>query len=253
MTADTKLLAQSRGTPWGIWGTLGWGLLVAVVFIILQGSVLVGFVVYEVVGNPRADFFTAAEGLERNGFVMALATLVTTPLCLGLIVFLVRLRKGPTIQEYLGLKAIRPRTMLIWLAIITLFALFADVLAVLLGRAFIPDFMIDAYRTAYYAPLFWFALIVATPLFEELFFRGFLFEGFQRSRLRPIGAVFLTSLAWAILHVQYGAYELSTIFTLGIIFGVARWRTQSIFPPLAMHALFNLFAMAELLAYSGRI
>jgi hypothetical protein len=115
-----------------------------------------------------------------------------------------------------------------------------------------PDFMVDAYATAYFAPLFWLAIIVAAPLFEEVFFRGFLFEGFQHSRLGPLGAVFLTSLAWTILHVQYGAYELGTIFGLGVVFGVARLKTQSIYPPLAMHSLFNLFAMAQLVSYLGR-
>jgi membrane protease YdiL (CAAX protease family) len=252
MNADTNKTAHSRETPWGIWGTVGWGLLVAVAFIVLQGSVLAGFVVSGMARNPDADIYATAKGLGSNGFVMALTTLVTTPLCIGLIVLLVRLRKGPTIARYLGIKAIAPRAMLNWLGIVALFALIAEILANLLGRPFMPDFMVDAYATAYFAPLFWIALIVAAPLFEEIFFRGFLFEGFQHSRVGPIGAVFLTSLAWTILHVQYGAYELSTIFALGVIFGVARWRTKSIYPPLAMHSLFNLLAMAQLVAYLGR-
>jgi len=235
-----------------MWGTVGWGLLVAAVFVVLQGLVLAGFVACGVARNPDTDIYAAAKGLGGNGLVMALATFVTTPLCIGLIALLVRLRKGPAIASYLGLKAIAPRTMLLWLGILTLFALLAELLAHLLGRPFMPDFMVDAYSTAYFAPLFWIALIVAAPLFEEVFFRGFLFEGFQHSRLGPMGAVLLTSLAWTILHVQYGAYELSTIFALGVIFGVARLQTKSIYPPLAMHSLFNLFAMAQLVSYLGR-
>jgi len=252
MNSDTNKATHSRETPWGMWGTVGWGLLVAGVFTILQGLVLAGFVASEVASNPDADLYAAARGLGGNGFVMTLATFVTTPLCIGLIALLVRLRKGPTIARYLGLKAIAPRTMLFWLGIVTLFALIAEFLAHLLGRPYMPDFMVDAYATAYFAPLFWLAIIVAAPLFEEVFFRGFLFEGFQHSRLGPLGAVFLTSLAWTILHVQYGAYELGTIFGLGVVFGVARLKTQSIYPPLAMHSLFNLFAMAQLVSYLGR-
>jgi membrane protease YdiL (CAAX protease family) len=251
MTSDTNKTPYSAETPWGIWATVGWGLLVAGVFIVLQGSVLAGFIAREVAGNPDADIYMAAKELGRNGFLMALATLVTTPLCIGLIVFLVRLQKGPTIARYLGLKAIGPRTMLFWLGIITLFALLAELLAHLAGWPFLPDFMVAAYATAYFPPLFWIALIVAAPLFEEVFFRGFLFEGFQHSRVGPGGAVCLTSVAWTILHVQYGGYELGTIFALGVIFGIARWKTQSIYPPLAMHSLFNLFAMAQLVAYFG--
>jgi membrane protease YdiL (CAAX protease family) len=252
MTADKQKAAHSIETPWGIWGTVGWGLIVAVVFIVLQGLVFAGFVAREMARNADTDIFSAAKGLETNGFVMSMATLVTTPLCVVLIALLVRLRKGPTIARYLGFKAIAPLTMVSWLGIVALFALFAEVLASLLGRTFMPDFMVDAYTTAYFLPLFWIALIVAAPLFEEVYFRGFLFEGFQHSRLRSIGAIFLTSLAWTILHVQYGAYELGTIFAVGVIFGVARWKTQSIYPSLAMHSLFNLLAMAQLVSYLGR-
>jgi membrane protease YdiL (CAAX protease family) len=252
MDSDTNKTTNSRGTPWGMWATVGWGLLVAAVFTVLQGLVLAGFVASEVASNPAADIYAAARGLGGNGFVMALATFVTTPLCISLIVLLARLRRGPTIARYLGLKAIALRTMLFWLGIVTLFALLAELLAHLLGRSFMPDFMVDAYTTAYFAPLFWIALVVAAPLFEEVFFRGFLFEGLLHSKRGPLGAVFLTSLAWTILHVQYGAYELGTIFALGVIFGVARLKTQSIYPPLAMHSLFNLFAMAQLVAYLGR-
>ena len=150
MTSDTNKTTYSGETPWGIWGTVGWGLLVAVVFIVLQGFVLAGFVAREVAGNPDADIYMAARGLGRNGFLMVLATLVTTPLCIGLIVLLIRLRKGPTIARYLGLKAMGPRTMLFWLGIVTLFALFAELLAHLAGWPFMPDFMIEAYATAYF-------------------------------------------------------------------------------------------------------
>jgi uncharacterized protein len=92
--------------------------------------------------------------------------------------------------------------------------------------------MVHVYETASVAPLLWVALIAAAPLFEEVFFRGFLFEGFQHSKLGPIGTVWLTSLGWTVLHLQYGTYELGTIFVLGILFGVARLKTRSIYHPL---------------------
>ena len=128
-----------------------------------------------------------------------------------------------------------------------------DLLTRLLERPIVPEFMVNVFETAYFIPLLWVAFIIAAPLFEEIFFRGFLFEGFQHSRLGMIGTVSLTSLAWTVLHVQYGAYELSTIFVLGIVFGVARLKTRSVYPPLAMHSLFNLFAMVQLVASFGSV
>jgi len=42
-------------------------------------------------------------------------------------------------------------------------------------------------------------------LFEELFFRGFLFRGLSSSFMGPVGAVLVTSALWALIHTQYDA------------------------------------------------
>jgi membrane protease YdiL (CAAX protease family) len=242
-------MIDSRENPWGLWATIGFGLVVGTVFFILQLLLFVGFVAAEWTMSLDLGFDTMAESLKMNGLFIALAAFVTTPLCVGLIILFCRLRKGPPVKRYLGLTSITPRAMLRWLGTVMFFALISDCLTRLLGQPLVPDFMADAYTTACYAPLFWVAIVVAAPLLEEVFFRGFLFKGFQYSTPGPIGAVLLTSLAWTVLHVQYGVYELSTIFALGIVFGVARLKTDSIYPPLAMHSLFNLLAMVQLVAH----
>jgi membrane protease YdiL (CAAX protease family) len=90
------------------------------------------------------------------------------------------------------------------------------------------------------------ATVVFAPLFEEVFFRGFLFEGFRYSKLGPAGAIFVTSIVWAGFHMQYGLFQIASIFVLGIILGVVRYRTNSLWPPLAMHVFNNLLAMVFL-------
>lgn len=222
-------------------------------FFYLPGFVYISFAAVEVVKNPEISINAMVKSIGMNGFFIVVATLVTTPLCIGLIALLVILRKGPTVKQYLGLNTVTFRTMFTWLGILALFALASDVLTRLLGRPIVPEFMVNVYETAHFIPLLWVAFITAAPLFEEVFFRGFLFEGFRHSKLGPIGAVFLTSLAWTVLHVQYGVYELSIIFALGIVFGVARLKTQSIYAPLAMHSLFNLLAMVQLVVYFGNV
>jgi membrane protease YdiL (CAAX protease family) len=246
-------MIDSRERPWSLWATIGFGLVIGAAFFIFQILLFAAFALVEWNMSLDLGFDTMAENLKVNGLFIALAAFVTTPLCIGLIVLFCRLRKGPPVKRYLGLTSIAPRTMLRWLGSVMLFALISDCLTRLLGRPLVPDFMADAYTTAYCAPLFWVAIVVAAPLLEEVFFRGFLFKGFQHSQLGPIGAVLLTSLAWTVLHVQYGVYELTTIFALGIVFGVARLKTGSIYPPLAMHSLFNLLAMVQLVAYFGSV
>jgi membrane protease YdiL (CAAX protease family) len=244
-------MINSREKPWSMWATAGWGLFIMIVFFIFQRFVYMGFAAVEVAKNPEISIIEMVKSIGMNGFFIVVATLITTPLCISLIALLVKLRKGPTVKQYLGLNTVASRTIFTWLGILTLFALISDYLTRLLGRPIVPEFMVNVYGTAYFVPLLWVAFIVAAPLFEEVFFRGFLFEGFQHSKLGPIGTVLSTSLAWTVLHVQYGAYELSTIFALGIVFGVARLKTQSVYPPLAMHSLFNLFAMVQFVASFG--
>jgi uncharacterized protein len=92
---------------------------------------------------------------------------------------------------------------------------------------------------------------VDKPLFEEIFFRGFLFAGFQSSRLGNTGAILLTSFAWTVIHLQYEIYEMSIVFVLGIVLGIARLMTQSLYVPIAIHAVANLLATIELVVYLG--
>lgn len=84
--------------------------------------------------------------------------------------------------------------------------------------------------------------MVAAPLFEEAFFRGFLFSGLARSKLGPTGTIIVTAALWAVIHFQYGAYEVAQIFVLGLLLGVARHRTNSLIVPFVIHAAINLAA-----------
>jgi membrane protease YdiL (CAAX protease family) len=93
--------------------------------------------------------------------------------------------------------------------------------------------------------LIWLALIVAAPLFEETFFRGFLFKGFESSFIGPSGAVLATAGLWAVIHAQYNLYEMTIIFCLGLLLGGARRATGTLSVPLALHAVVNLVATIE--------
>jgi len=138
-----------------------------------------GFVAVEAVKNPAIRIDAMVKSIGMNGFVIALTSCVTTPLCIGLIVLCARLRQGPSVKRYLGLNPMTPRTMLTWLAIVTLFAVASDFLTRLLGRQIVPEFMVHVYETASVAPLLWVALIAAAPLFEEVFFGDFFLRDFS--------------------------------------------------------------------------
>jgi len=133
--------------------------------------------------------------------------------------------------------------------VLLLLVVLSDALTVSLGRPIVPPFMVNAYQTAGFVPLFWFALIVAAPLAEESLFRGFLFEGIFHSRLGAAGAVILSALAWASIHLQYDLYGVATIFVSGLLLGYARLKTGSLYPTLFLHGLMNLIATVEVVVF----
>jgi CAAX protease family protein len=90
-------------------------------------------------------------------------------------------------------------------------------------------------------------IIVAAPLSEELFFRGFMFQGLRRSVPFVVAAV-ISSVVWGLFHYT-GAGSWGVVLQLSI-FGLAlAWlyeRTGSIWPTIAVHALNNAIAFALL-------
>lgn len=231
------------GKPWGFWATAGFGVLILALFVVIQ--TLVGAIVSAPIQAQHPDITSEqlADLLEGNGFFLAAATCSSAVLCTALILFLARMRRDLGIRNYLALYAVPIRKVLLWVVIGVAVALATDEILRLAGRDTIPEFMIEGYRTAGFLPLFWIALVIAAPVFEEFLFRGFLFRGWVQSRLRQTGTILLTSLVFASIHLQYEAPELLVVLVYGGVLGLARARTGSVTAPLAVHMAINLVAM----------
>lgn len=233
--------------PWGFWATLGFGLLIFFVNVMLQVVVAIVAASLGAYGKP-ASKITKAE-FENNGFVLSMAMLISTPVFCGLTVLFAKLRRNMSLKTYLGLCWPDGKTFLRWTIGMVILLAVSDVTTTFLSKDVVTDFMIKAYQTAVFAPLLWLALIVAAPLGEELFFRGFMFEGLRQSRLGAHGAIILTSVFWASLHLQYDAYGIASILLTGLLLGYARLRTGSVWLCICLHAMMNLGASIELLVY----
>lgn len=243
MTPDSHEAVDSERPPWGFWATMGLGLSVFVVTQLVV-AVVFGLALVLVVGDVRVDS-EALEGLTTNGLFVAVTTCTVAPLSIGLVILFVVVRRGWRIDRYLGLQKVGAGQVIGWVGIAFFLALLYNGLALLLGRPIVSEFMIEAYETAFFTPLLWLALVVAAPLYEEILFRGFLFRGIQHSRLGPAGAIVITSLLWAPLHLQYDLFGVVSIFVGGFVLGLARLRTGSIYTPILMHAFNNLLATIE--------
>jgi hypothetical protein len=177
--------------------------------------------------------------------------IVSGLICSPLTLWFARLRKNISVTNYIGFKEPSKREWVQWLLILAGFMFLSDGVSFLLHQPVVPPFMIDAYQTASSLPTLLFAIVVVAPIFEEIFFRGFLFQGIRYSRLGPIGAIGITSLLWAVIHLQYDIYGMATVFALGLLFGMARLKTDSIHLLMVMHSFVGLVATMETALYVG--
>ena len=80
------------------------------------------------------------------------------------------------------------------------------------------------------------AIAIAPGIVEELFFRGYVQRRLLR-RLRPLSAILLSSVLFAIAHLD--PTHVIFAFPIGLWLGFIAWRTGSIWPGAVCHALLN--------------
>jgi len=237
---DDKAPAQ-----WGLLGTVLWGIVIATIFIILQFITMLSVELSGKHNLTEKQLLDLIMSAQDDGVILSVSTIVTTIVCSALVAVIIKLKRGSNITDYIAIRAVPLKILLKWLGFLAVFIAVSEALSWSLGRPIVTDFMATMYASAHPVWIIWIALIVAAPLFEETFFRGFLLKGFTSSFIGPAGAIVLTAALWAIVHNQYDAYDIAMIFFLGLMFGSARIKTGSILVPLAMHALVNLVSTME--------
>lgn len=88
----------------------------------------------------------------------------------------------------------------------------------------------------------WFIIVGAifAPLVEEIFFRGFLFQGF-RHRYGWVTAMLLSAGIFAVAHLD--AVVLIPTFILGCLLAYLYHRSNSVWPGVILHFLVNAFGL----------
>lgn len=89
-----------------------------------------------------------------------------------------------------------------------------------------------------------FVVGVSPAICEEVLFRGYVLSGL-RQKMRPVAAVTLTALLFALFHMS--AARLPGTFALGLIMGALALLSRSLWPAIVFHALNN--GLLVLLAY----
>lgn len=84
-----------------------------------------------------------------------------------------------------------------------------------------------------------FTSVVLAPVFEEIVFRGFLFQGL-REKIGTLWAGMVSTVLFALIHTQYDFWGWISVGITGAAAAFLVWRTGSIITSIALHSLTNL-------------
>ena len=245
MLAAPPPISETRPAVWGLVTTFLWAVLVAFAFLMTQ-SLAAGIYLAITLGPGRqAELHAALQNLRSDGTFFAACTIATLFVCTPMVLGIIKLKSGSRLADYLALRRVSLRELAKWSAITVGVCAVMDLFLWLAGQPIVPPFMRQAYPSADPRWLLWLALAVAAPVFEEIFFRGFLFSGLAASRVRWQGATIITAALWAGIHLQYDWYGMGIVFILGLLLGTARALTSSTVLTMWLHCMINIMAMAE--------
>ncbi len=228
--------------PWGRWATLGLG------FVALFGSQAVALLALTAWYGAG---ITQLRDFSGDGVAVTIIIFVSIPLQLVLL-YLLALGRGGDALRYLGLTLPRRGELAFGIAVTVALVVVGNLVSWLFGHFIVTKFQIDIYRTASAAgflPLvmLWLAVVVVTPVGEEVLFRGFLFRGWLRTPRDAWPVILATAFLWSIVHLQYDWFVIAQVFVFGVMLGFMRWATGSTILTIALHALINCEGMLETL------
>lgn len=84
-----------------------------------------------------------------------------------------------------------------------------------------------------------FIAVIMAPVVEEVAFRGVAFGALVSRGIGPGAAIVLSSIAFAISHLQYSPAAMLIIFLTGIGFAVLRLLSGTVIVPIVAHAAAN--------------
>lgn len=91
-------------------------------------------------------------------------------------------------------------------------------------------------------------IAVVAPIVEETTYRGLGFA-VVRSAFGPLAAILVTGIAFGLSHGLVVALPVLSLF--GVFLAVLRWRTDSLYPPIILHAMFNAAALIAAVTLGG--
>jgi uncharacterized protein len=224
------------------------GMIVVFMLVSYGVGVLVGFVYGAYLGITNPGLVADDQLLDQafKAFVFSPAGFfwlffVQSVVLLPLVIWISHFKQQPW-QETLALKAVARPVIVFWLLVVCGYMVISMLANTILDIQ--PGEMMQSMAGSRHLGLF-LVIVFLAPVVEEFFFRGYLFRAWRHTKLGLWGTLVLTSVLFALLHgAQYPVIILGFLFILSVLLGLAREKTGSIWPPVAMHVGNNAVAGA---------
>lgn len=185
------------------------------------------------------------QGLFSGGALLCLTLMGTAGSLLALTLFWLN-QTGRNTKQYLALQKFSPKLLMVFLALLLMVGVISQMIGQyfsLTSHDFILPFLFDTPSW-----LLWLAVGVAVPIYEELIFRGLLWQiGERLLGHRPWLMILLNGFLFAITHLQYQPIEMGLVLMLSWVFGAARHYANSLILPIILHAINNTWVLAWVL------
>jgi len=173
--------------------------------------------------------FNAAKEVVGGGLTISLSVIMGLPAVLAALWLAIRISRTP-FTEYLALRWTSWSNLAIGVAALVVVVTGWDLLSRAAGRDATPGFMMDVLKSAQADGALW-LLVIAFCV--------------------PAGAVLLSSLVWTALHLQYDWFFFGEVFSIGLLLGYLRYRSNSILLTMVLHGLNNLAATLQTMWLAG--
>jgi len=240
--ADIELspivVQPSKPRVWTAFTAVAAALVLAVGF---QIVLVVGLIAWEAANGGDVEEFAQRLPAELGSTWMFMAFASVAQLAFFLATVIpVSLTPMP-VRERLGLLRPRPSWAIVPLVMIASWVSLAVGIGFALALALVvpPDPMVEQLLnniTMGQAVPFVLFIALVPGIVEELLFRGYV----QRrllERWTPGAAIFVTSLLFAIVHLQ--PHHVALAFPIGLWLGIVAWKTGSVYPSIFCHAFIN--------------
>lgn len=218
-----------KSGPWGFPETIGFTMAILAIYFISP------MLLIKITNINVPDMEPRMLELKKDPFFICMAMIFSSLLAIYYMFFLAKLR-SLSLKEYLGFNNTKLINGIFWVFGFFVILMFLGAL-LKLSNFQMPKSMTDLYRYSN-VPLLLIATAVATPIYEEFLYRGFMLKGIQATSGANV-AIIYSSIIFAVTHFQYNLAGILFVFMIGLLLGFAKIKTNSIYIPITMHCSLN--------------